>query len=71
MPLQPHGGRLLTGKYEKGKAPLEGARFSLAKWGYVYNQKYWEELNFSAVEHLRESPPPTEKGWLNSPWPGC
>jgi aryl-alcohol dehydrogenase-like predicted oxidoreductase len=43
---------LLSGKYERGKAPLEGARFSLAKWGYVYNQKYWDELNFAAVEQL-------------------
>jgi aryl-alcohol dehydrogenase-like predicted oxidoreductase len=43
---------LLTGKYEKGKAPLEGARFSLAKWGYTYNQKYWDELNFAAVGQL-------------------
>lgn len=34
------------------EAPLEGARFRLAKWGYTYNQKYWDELNFAAGEQL-------------------
>ncbi len=53
-PFSPMAAGLLTGKYEKDKAPLEGARFSLAKWGYVYNQKYWDELNFAAVERLRK-----------------
>jgi aryl-alcohol dehydrogenase-like predicted oxidoreductase len=51
-PFSPMAAGLLTGKYVKGKAPLEGARFSLAKWGYTYNQKYWDELNFAAVEQL-------------------
>jgi aryl-alcohol dehydrogenase-like predicted oxidoreductase len=51
-PFSPMAAGLLTGKYEKGKAPLEGARFSLAKWGYTYNQKYWDELNFAAVGQL-------------------
>jgi aryl-alcohol dehydrogenase-like predicted oxidoreductase len=51
-PFSPMAAGLLAGKYEKGKAPLEGARFALASWGYTYNQKYWDELNFSAVEQL-------------------
>jgi aryl-alcohol dehydrogenase-like predicted oxidoreductase len=42
----------------KDKGPIEGARFSLAHQGYVYNQKYWSEDNFEAVaklKHIAES----------------
>jgi aryl-alcohol dehydrogenase-like predicted oxidoreductase len=53
-PFSPMAAGLLSGKYEKDRAPMEGARFSLAKWGYVYNQKYWNDLNFAAVEQLRK-----------------
>jgi aryl-alcohol dehydrogenase (NADP+) len=42
----------LTGKYEKGKPPIEGRRFSLANQGFRYNEKYWTELDFAAVERL-------------------
>ena len=49
----PMAAGLLSGKYEKGKPPLEGRRFGLAHWGYVYNQKYWVDLNFAAIQQLR------------------
>jgi len=52
--FSPMAAGLLSGKYEKEKAPLEGARFSLAHWGYTYNQKYWSDLNFAAIEQLRK-----------------
>jgi aryl-alcohol dehydrogenase-like predicted oxidoreductase len=44
----------LSGKYEKEKGPMAGARFSLAHQGYVYNQKYWNDLNFVAVQQLKK-----------------
>jgi aryl-alcohol dehydrogenase-like predicted oxidoreductase len=44
----------LSGKYEKGKEPLEGARFSLGSLGYKYNLKYWNDLNFTAVQQLEK-----------------
>jgi aryl-alcohol dehydrogenase-like predicted oxidoreductase len=53
-PYSPMAAGFLSGKYEKGKEPLPGARFSLAHLGYTYNQKYWDELNFSAVAQLKK-----------------
>lgn len=52
--FSPMAAGFLSGKYEKEKGPKEGARFSLAHQGYVYNQKYWNDLNFSAVEQLKK-----------------
>jgi len=52
--FSPMAAGLLSGKYEKGKEPIEGARYSLAHQGYTYNQKYWNDLNFSAVDELRK-----------------
>ncbi len=53
-PFSPMAAGFLSGKYEKGKGPVQGARFSLAHLGYTYNQKYWDDLNFSAVEQLKK-----------------
>ena len=53
-PYSPMAAGFLSGKYELEKGPVEGARFSLAHLGYTYNQKYWNEQNFSAVEQLKK-----------------
>ncbi|MFH1758229.1 MAG: aldo/keto reductase [Pseudomonadota bacterium] len=53
-PFSPMAAGFLSGKYEKEKKPIEGARFSLAHQGYTYNQKYWNDLNFSAVQQLQK-----------------
>jgi aryl-alcohol dehydrogenase-like predicted oxidoreductase len=52
--FSPMAAGFLSGKYDKDKKPIEGARFSLAHQGYVYNQKYWSEDNFKAVAELRQ-----------------
>jgi len=52
--FSPMAAGFLSGKYEMEKGPVEGARFSLAHQGYVYNQKYWSDLNFAAVEQLKK-----------------
>jgi aryl-alcohol dehydrogenase-like predicted oxidoreductase len=52
--FSPMAAGVLTGKYEKGKPPIEGRRFSLAAQGFRYNEKYWTELDFAAVERLRQ-----------------
>jgi aryl-alcohol dehydrogenase (NADP+) len=52
--FSPMAAGFLTGKYEKGKPPLAGRRFSLAAQGFRYNEKYWTELDFAAVERLRQ-----------------
>jgi aryl-alcohol dehydrogenase (NADP+) len=53
VPFSPMAAGLLSGKYAADKAPIEGARFSLGKWGYLYNKPYWNDLNFAAIEQLR------------------
>jgi aryl-alcohol dehydrogenase-like predicted oxidoreductase len=44
----------LSGKYKKDEKPLEGVRFSLAHLGYRYNQPYWNDASFMAVEKLNQ-----------------
>jgi 1-deoxyxylulose-5-phosphate synthase len=51
--FSPMAAGFLSGKYEKGKPPLEGRRFSMANQGFRYNEKYWTDLDFDAVERLR------------------
>jgi aryl-alcohol dehydrogenase (NADP+) len=52
-PFSPMAAGLLSGKYEKDKAPLEGARYSLGHWGYTYNKPYWSDANFAAIERYK------------------
>lgn len=52
--FSPMAAGLLSGKYEKDKAPIEGARYSLGHMGYTYNKPYWNDLNFSAIERLKK-----------------
>ncbi|UCH23524.1 MAG: aldo/keto reductase [Deltaproteobacteria bacterium] len=52
--FSPMAAGFLTGKYEKEKGPIEGARFSLAHQGYRYNQPYWNNSNFAAVEQFKK-----------------
>jgi aryl-alcohol dehydrogenase-like predicted oxidoreductase len=52
--FSPLAAGFLTGKYEKEKGPIEGARFSLAHKGYRYNQPYWNDSNFAAVEQFKK-----------------
>jgi len=52
--FSPMAAGFLTGKYTKGKDPIEGARFGLAHLGYKYNQPYWSDVNFEAVDTLKQ-----------------
>ena len=52
--FSPMAAGFLSGKYEKGKPPLKGRRFSLASQGFRYNEKYWTDLDFDAVERLKQ-----------------
>jgi aryl-alcohol dehydrogenase-like predicted oxidoreductase len=51
--FSPLAAGFLSGKYEKGRPPLEGRRFSLASQGFRYNEKYWTDLDFTAVDRLK------------------
>jgi aryl-alcohol dehydrogenase (NADP+) len=54
VPFSPMAAGLLSGKYDKDKLPPEGARYSLGQWGYLYNKPYWNDLNFAAIERLKQ-----------------
>jgi aryl-alcohol dehydrogenase (NADP+) len=54
VPFSPMAAGLLSGKYDRDRPPLEGARYSLGHWGYLYNKPYWNDLNFAAIEQLRK-----------------
>lgn len=52
--FSPLAAGFLSGKYDKVAGPIEGTRFSLAHLGYRYNQPYWDDSNFAAVEQLKK-----------------
>jgi 1-deoxyxylulose-5-phosphate synthase len=52
--FSPLAAGFLSGKYEKGKPPLAGRRFSMSGQGFRYNEKYWTDLDFDAVERLKQ-----------------
>ncbi|HEV3262916.1 MAG TPA: aldo/keto reductase [Gemmataceae bacterium] len=49
----PLAGGFLSGKYRAQQPPPEGTRFTLGKTGDLYRERYWQQAQFEAVEHLR------------------
>lgn len=49
----PLAGGFLSGKYHPQEAPPPGTRFTLGKTGDLYRQRYWQQAQFEAVQHLR------------------
>jgi aryl-alcohol dehydrogenase-like predicted oxidoreductase len=45
---------ILTGKHDSKSPPAEGGRFTLEGMGKNYYNRYWNEVNFNAVELLRK-----------------
>jgi diketogulonate reductase-like aldo/keto reductase len=52
IPYNPLAGGFLTGKHRPG-APTEGTRFTLGNAAQNYQNRYWNERDFSTVETLR------------------
>lgn len=50
----PLAGGFLSGKYRSLEVPPPGTRFSLGKTGDLYRDRYWQQAQFEAVEHLRQ-----------------
>jgi len=50
----PMAGGFLSGKYTKGDDPWEGGRFQLGTAGRRYQQRYWHDAQFDAVDSFRE-----------------
>jgi aryl-alcohol dehydrogenase (NADP+) len=49
----PLAGGFLSGKYQKGDEPPENTRFSLGTAARRYQQRYWRDDQFDAVDGLR------------------
>ena len=49
----PLAGGFLSGKYRKGQEPEENTRFTLGTAGRRYQQRYWQDAQFDAVDRLR------------------
>lgn len=50
----PLAGGFLTGRYKPGQSVVDGTRFSLYQSGKLYQNRYWQEAQFMAVEQLRQ-----------------
>jgi aryl-alcohol dehydrogenase-like predicted oxidoreductase len=53
----PLAGGFLSGKYQTGDAPVPGTRFTMGKTGDLYRERYWQQAQFEAVEHLKKALP--------------
>lgn len=53
MVYNPLAGGFLSGKYRRGQAPEDGTRFTLGTAAATYQQRYWQEAQFAAVETLK------------------
>jgi aryl-alcohol dehydrogenase-like predicted oxidoreductase len=60
----PLAGGFLSGKYKTQEAPPPGTRFTLGKTGDLYRQRYWQQTQFEAVEHLRRLLEPRGKSMV-------
>jgi aryl-alcohol dehydrogenase (NADP+) len=53
IPYNPLAGGLLTGKHDRQAPPPEGSRFQLGTAGARYQERYWHDREFAAIEALR------------------
>ncbi len=53
IPFNPIAGGLLSGKHQGHAAPPPGSRFTLGTAAKLYQERYWNERMFAAVEDLR------------------
>ncbi len=53
IPYNPIAGGLLSGKHRREGGPTQGSRFTLGSAAQMYQDRYWNERMFGAVEALR------------------
>ncbi|HPG26158.1 MAG: aldo/keto reductase [Spirochaetaceae bacterium] len=52
MVYNPLAGGFLSGKYRAGQSPEDGTRFTLGTAAGMYQERYWQQAQFEAVERL-------------------
>ena len=53
IPYNPLAGGMLTGKHDHKAPPPEGSRFQLGTAGARYQERYWHQREFEAIDALR------------------
>ena len=51
----PLAGGFLSGKYQSGEAPRDGTRFTLGSAAGRYQERYWQDAQFDAVQALKQA----------------
>jgi aryl-alcohol dehydrogenase (NADP+) len=54
IPYNPLAGGMLSGKHVRGEAPAEGTRFTIHGAGAMYQERYWHEREFDAVDAFQK-----------------
>jgi aryl-alcohol dehydrogenase-like predicted oxidoreductase len=62
----PLAGGFLSGNYRAADPPPQGTRFTLGKTGDLYRDRYWQQAQFEAVEHIRRSLQASGKSMVQS-----
>jgi len=52
IPYNPLAGGFLSGKHDRAAPPAEGTRFRLGRAGQMYQERYWHDREFDAVDEL-------------------
>jgi aryl-alcohol dehydrogenase (NADP+) len=50
IPYNPLAGGMLSGKHNRNSPPAQGTRFTIANAGPMYQERYWNERVFDAVD---------------------
>ena len=54
IPYNPMAGGFLSGKHNGKGPPTEGTRFTLGRSAGIYQERYWHDRAFDAVEEIRK-----------------
>lgn len=54
IPYNPLAGGMLSGKHGRDQPPAEGTRFTIASAGAMYQERYWHQREFDAVDALQQ-----------------
>jgi aryl-alcohol dehydrogenase (NADP+) len=54
IPYNPLAGGMLSGKHVRGQPPAEGTRFTISNAGAMYQERYWHQREFDAVDAFQQ-----------------
>jgi 1-deoxyxylulose-5-phosphate synthase len=54
IPYNPLAGGMLSGKHGRGQTPAQGTRFTIPNAGPMYQDRYWHEREFDAVDAFQK-----------------